>query len=34
MELNSLREEYKKLKTKKAAFRKKSTGNFEAVAVA
>ena len=34
MELNSLREEYKKLKSKKAAIRKKSTGNVEAVAVA
>lgn len=27
MELNTLREEYKKLKLKKAAIRKKSTGN-------
>jgi len=34
MELNSLREEYKKLKTKKAAFKKKSVGNVDAVAVA
>jgi hypothetical protein len=34
MELNTLREEYKKLKTKKNAMRKKSTGNVEANAVA
>ena len=34
MELNQLREEYKKLKTKAAAIKKKSTGNVEAAAVA